>query len=804
MEQKYSDWFKIDLHIHTDKSKETKEGDYKGIFSVNTLKTKLKENEVRIFSLTDHNIINVDAYREYYRNYDDKKDPLLLLGVELDIQGSTKIYHSLLIFNHSDIGSVESISEKLENKYSKILSDKKNRVLSIKDIVDVFEKEDFFFIPHAGDASKSIVSGNRGNIPETQRMLILMQSALEKVTKEEIIKHYNNGFDKMLSKEFQNKKDIAYITFSDNHCCEKYPKTHFGDNDFSHYYIKGIKSYESIRLAFIDPESRIKSPEEYQKIDKTNNIVESIKIESNLDLTTTELSFSPHLNAIIGGRSSGKSLLMWIMGNKIDGINPSKKYNNVELDKVGLKTKNDTSLKDSVSLGNSYLYLEQGDIIKYFEEKKLNELAVKAGKKEEYDIARNELVSKKNELNAFVEGLTNAYEAAYNNSSNQFVFHKRVVDNVISNKDCIVKFDLAKLTLPLKQYEEATTLLATTLDNLEKIKKHSLIKLTSEEVLTIDTTESILIEKIKVLQKTTKKIDQKNKFANEIKDVVDGINASLNESARQKIADRKAVENIVDSIGDKLSAMRRLKKSSDIVEKYHYSDSRRVVLDDISLVISINADTNIKDQLLEGVSGVDKAKSLYLNLCGLSNPQKLDCVLKNFRDNTPVNLKKKVNSQMEEIFRIIDNPIDYLEYQDGSNSSGKSPGFNSEQYIKIVLGNPEIKIVFIDQPEDNLGNQFISKELVNQIRSIKYQKQIFLVTHNPSIVIYGDAECIILAENNKNSISYKQLFLEDKKSQEEICNVLDGGRYIFNNRAQKYNIHRLNIENDGKALSNQL
>lgn len=803
MEQKYSDWFKIDLHIHTDKSEETKEGDYKGNFSVDTLKTKLKENEVKIFSLTDHNIVNVKAYKAYYDNYDEKEDPLLLLGVELDIQGSTEKYHSLLIFNHSDIQSVESISEKLEKKYlDKSISDKKQRVLSIEDIVDIFEKEDFFFIPHAGDASKNIVSGNRSSIHDTQRMLILMQSALEKVTREEIIKHYNIGFDKLLSEEFQNKKDIAYITFSDNHCCEKYPKTHFGDNDFSHFYIKGIKSYESIRLAFIDPESRIKSPEEYQKIDKTNNIVEKIKIDKNKSLTDTEIHFSPHLNAIIGGRSSGKSLLMWIIGNKIDGLNPSKKGYKVELDKVSLKTRNDSNLKDSVSLGNSFLYLEQGDIIKYFEEKKLYELATKAGKKDEYDRARNELVSKKNELNSFVESLTSAYEDAYNNNSNQFVFHQRVVENVISNKDCVVKFDSDKLTIPLKQYDDAIALLTNTLDNLEEIKKHSLIKLTSDELLTIDATESVLKEKIKVLQKTTEKIRQKNGFANGIKEVVDGVNSSLSENARQKIADRKTLDDIVDRIGDKFLLMKRLKMSSDSVEKYRYTDSRKVVLDDISLVISINSDTDIKNALLEGINGADNAKSLYLNFCDLLDSQKEDCVLKNFKDKTPESLKKKVKTQMEDIFKNIENPIDYLEYQDGLDSSGKSPGFNSEQYIKIVLGNPEIKIVFIDQPEDNLGNQFISKELVTQIRSIKYQKQIFLVTHNPSIVIYGDAESIILAENNKNSISYKQLSLEDKKSQEEICNVLDGGRYIFNNRAQKYNIHRLNIENDGKTLSN--
>lgn len=32
------------------------------------------------------------------------------------------------------------------------------------------------------------------------------------------------------------------------------------------------------------------------------------------------------------------------------------------------------------------------------------------------------------------------------------------------------------------------------------------------------------------------------------------------------------------------------------------------------------------------------------------------------------------------------------------------------------------KIIFIDQPEDNLGNKFISEELVTIIRDIKFKK----------------------------------------------------------------------------------
>ena len=66
--KKFSDWFKVDLHIHSDFSKKTKTNDYQGNFDISILKNKLIENDVKLFSLTDHNIINVDAYKNYYSN----------------------------------------------------------------------------------------------------------------------------------------------------------------------------------------------------------------------------------------------------------------------------------------------------------------------------------------------------------------------------------------------------------------------------------------------------------------------------------------------------------------------------------------------------------------------------------------------------------------------------------------------------------------------------------------------------------------------------------------------------------------
>lgn len=85
--------------------------------------------------------------------------------------------------------------------------------------------------------------------------------------------------------------------------------------------------------------------------------------------------------------------------------------------------------------------------------------------------------------------------------------------------------------------------------------------------------------------------------------------------------------------------------------------------------------------------------------------------------------------------------------------------------------------------------------MVKLIREIKFNKQIFLVTHNPSIVVYGDAESIIIASNESNKISYKQVVLENQNAQKEICGILDGGEYIFNMRSKKYNIKRILKDN---------
>ncbi len=241
----YSDFLRVDLHIHTDKSKETKTNDYKGLFSVAKTHEKMTENDVGIFSLTDHNIININAYTEYYETYTGEDAPLLLIGVELDIDVDGTRYHSLIIFCHHDVDNLNRISHSLEQYYHEKGYGPTERQITLDDIVSLFPTDDFFFIPHAHNGSNSLVHAYNHDLPYAQKMLLLMPScALEKV-KQKAIAHYNDSFGRQLTEEQRNRNDIAYIRFSDNHNIEAYPQGHKGEPEnpvHEFYYVKVVKT----------------------------------------------------------------------------------------------------------------------------------------------------------------------------------------------------------------------------------------------------------------------------------------------------------------------------------------------------------------------------------------------------------------------------------------------------------------------------------------------------------------------------------------------------------------------------------
>ena len=794
--KKYSDWLKIDLHLHTNLSKKTKEGDYQGNFTIEILHEKLIANDVKIFSLTDHNIINISAYEEYYKNYTSNEDPLLLVGVELDIEVSTsnglKTYHSLLIFNYNTIGKAKELSKKLESRYALKGLDYKERKLTIKEIVDLFPEDDFFFIPHAGN-TKSIISGYRENVEDAQKMVLLMQSAFEKVP-EKNRQRYNEGFNKILHEAFQAQDDIAYIEFSDNHNINQYPLTHKGgkkSKKHEFYYIKGSKNYETIRLAFIDPKSRIKSTNQYNKIFHLNNTIEKLKIKNEPKLENNEITFSPHLNVIIGGRSSGKSLLMNLLGTKIDKVSAEDKYK-INNTNILIKAKNDSDYKISASITENLIYINQGDIVHYFEEKKLEELASKSGKEEDYIENKLSFTEHKNEMFNILDNLVSSYELTHSiGKEKKYELHRQTINNIFS-EEYIILFNKEELEIKFDkstEIQESKELIDNINKDITTFKESEILAITDVETNVIDTFSKLLEEKSLLIRNKDKNNIKKSNFIKLVNIEINTKNHKLSSEAQEKSYANDNLKQLKTEIKERFVKMSDLKQKCKILENFDYGMTKKININNgVLLVLEVENNEEIKKYLLDGINNSSLGKSIYLNLIDLLLEKNS---IKNLGSNSSEKLKQKFIKQLKPIENMMDSPKDYLEYEDGNISKDKSPGYNSEKYLEIILKNDDNKFIFIDQPEDNLGNRFIADTLVNILREIKFKKQIFLVTHNPAIAVYGDAECIIIAENNENIISYKQVVLEDKDAQKEICSILDGGEYIFDNRSRKYNIKRI-------------
>lgn len=797
----YSNWLKIDLHIHTIKSKETKTNDYKGNFDVSTLKVKLKENNVEIFSLTDHNIINVEAYEEYYRDY-THDDPLLLVGVELDIKGDKDSYHSLLIFNVDTVEKARDISTKLENKYTELRQDKFSRILNFEEVNKLFHDNEFFFIPHA-DSDNSIVKAYK-DMTYTQKMVLLMPSAVEKVSKEDTKRKYNKGFDSRLTESFRNKKDIPYINFSDNHNIYKYPCIHKGEGDIQHsfYYIKGKKSYETIRLAFIDPQSRIKSQSEYDALNKTLNTIDNLKIDPHEYFTKNELTFSPHLNVVIGGRSSGKSLLMNLIGKKIDSLTiKQNNYDKFHGEHILIKAKMDDDYKQQIAIEKP-IYINQGDIVDFFEKNSLKELAEKSNKKLEYDNAKEKFVIHKKALQLIIQEMIDKYKYIQEFDVKKFELHKKTIDSIYSASYTInLNIENLKTTneTTLLELDVAKKLINSLLENLKSLNENKHFGINEAERQSVEAFKKLINEKSAFIETKQKNKNRIEIFLLLVEKNIEDANSTLSEESQQKNIARNSIYALHENIKEHFFKYARLKEATNIIESFDYSKKETIEIDEnVTLVLEVEKIEELKliGTILDAIKSSKESDSLYINLLNLLR-NKLS--IKSHTGNESNKFFQKLNTTLSALFTAIENPKDYLAYKDDETSKSKSPGFNSEKYLGILLKNAKNKIIFIDQPEDNLGNKFISEELVATIRDIKFKNQIFLVTHNPSIVVYGDAENIIIAENLENKISYKQIVLEDVISQKEICSILDGGEYIFDNRAKKYNIQRILKENSSQG-----
>ena len=125
--------------------------------------------------------------------------------------------------------------------------------------------------------------------------------------------------------------------------------------------------------------------------------------------------------------------------------------------------------------------------------------------------------------------------------------------------------------------------------------------------------------------------------------------------------------------------------------------------------------------------------------------------------------------------------------------SQASAGQRAAAMLAFLLAHGDDPLI-LDQPEDDLDNHLIYDLVVRQIRENKTRRQIIVVTHNPNIVVNGDAELVHAMEFENERCEVKQSgSLQDESMREEICRVMEGGREAFSRRYRRLGSERTHV-----------
>lgn len=114
-----------------------------------------------------------------------------------------------------------------------------------------------------------------------------------------------------------------------------------------------------------------------------------------------------------------------------------------------------------------------------------------------------------------------------------------------------------------------------------------------------------------------------------------------------------------------------------------------------------------------------------------------------------------------------------------------SAGQKTSAILSFLLAHGDEPLL-LDQPEDDLDNALVYSLVVKQIRANKSRRQIILVTHNPNIVVNGDAELVLPMEFKNGEIHLVDSGgLQQRTVREKICEVMEGGKDAFRQRYKR-------------------
>lgn len=770
IQHKSSIW---DLHIHTcDCPKGSSE--FSNIsrqqFVEKLIDIVDNNSRFELFSFTDHNQISIEVYKEYI---EQKGMTNFLVGVEQDVFFDTKSdsdYKHLLIYFDIDKNNFNDYIDVME-EYNKFVSLKP---VTISELLNHLIQKPIKFVlsPHA------FKQGKRG-IENKWTTEDIANDKAHKYTDQFFCFWESQGYSQIAKaieflKEFDLDNKISVISFSDSNNFDKLNKY----IEKPTQYFLSLPNFKGLEL-IASENSRILF-EEYD-VD-TNNFGNLIgKVNFNGD----DILFSNKLNCIIGGRGSGKSLLLDSIASNMKEIN-IKKDRKDYIDKFPVKVYN-YSNQPIVKNNFNFDYFKQSYVSDLFDYndyyKKISEqfddelklvpnIQCDEIKKENHEIFSSNLASHEvSEKLGNISDFINKYSKISDNTfkipyAKKDKSNKKKID-YIGDIDFNKKID--KLVPKELKDDSDIKEAISSLQNLLAQKTHQY----NMNLINTDLIKNMIIDEYFSYKKEVSEAN-KNKLAIE-ELLVKTFNQKgsiyskrvniINSYIKVQKIFKKYYEEYIDIDGEKPNAF-RIKKVLKIETPFDYMlrlFNEYFYKEDMKL--------NKKDNCIDLNTAIEYyCFNTNKNLKDGKDIKDLDKALESF------NLSYEYHPQI--LYLIND------EYEDILNLS---PGTQTNILMEYLVYKDTDKPLLIDQPEDNVDNQTIYNKLTTWFGNLKLKRQVIVVTHDANIVVNADTENVIIANHNKKDLfKYSYGALEFDNNLEVASDILDGGKEAVKRRLLKY------------------
>ena len=593
---------------------------------------------------------------------------------------------------------------------------------------------------------------------------------------------------------------------------------HKEDNLFTKFtWIKADLTFEGLKQIIYEPEERVKiqdnKPEEksgYQVIDRIEIYHQDFQEKKENEETIEEyktIFLNSNLNTIIGGRSTGKSILLGAIAKKLNS-DKEVKLDNTEYSqyideivssmKIFWKDGNENNTRDIEYFPQSYMY----QLAKNSDElNKLVENIITQDINKKTKIAAYQAFSSDNN-SVITEYINNLFKAKSAIDSIQKNIKETGDEKGITKEKEKLYKDLEDLKTKIQITEEQRSNYSNLKEEYDKNnhsiqeieqQKTSLFALKSISIINdithnlINLTEDIR-DKVNIIFS-----DLKQRYSEEWNEQIQAILLEK-EAEVQKIKERNESIEKDEAYLKGLSVFDSNQQYKDIEEKYKRENNKLEKITELKKQ-KVEYDKHInslKDSIIENSKKYyTELQQIQDKLSDSSGRLKITATINTDFSKYKNILSGSINQSSSQGKQFVEKLINTTQelFEDMSNmfesllsdSITLKGGYDNQKLIKELLGTNFFNIsyeieydtdkfkamsegkkafiilmllldfsnkqcpILIDQPEDDLDNRAIYNELVTYIKNKKKERQIIIVTHNSNIVIGADSELVIVS-----------------------------------------------------------